>query len=192
MESSHAATRSCRFWWLGGSERSSGATPNVMGGGTPNMMMTEAPPAGPGRAACTAPQVDSTGIAPPPASPLAAAAITFPGLLDGGVAVSMSPVSMSDEPYGAMATPGGPGAGGGPASVAQGMAGADVGHGGNVTNAVVVLPDGRQGVFDEEPGDGGAEVAVGVVKTLPNGDSRLDATRSTRRRRRCPSPSWRR
>ena len=69
-----------------------------------------------------------------------------------------------------VATPGGEPAGAGGSFAA----GPDTNYTGKfVTNAVVVLPDGRQGVVRRRVGES-VDVVIGVVKQLPNGDSRLD------------------
>lgn len=136
----------------GGWGSSGGATPNTMGG-TPNLAGT------PGAGGVYGTPHGSTphGITPRGGE--------LPGTpADGtGTAITMSPV-MSDDYYGAgaAATPGG-------ATPTGGIGGVDAGYAGKfVTNAVVVLPDGRQGVVKRREG-GTVEVAVGVVKVLPNG-----------------------
>mmetsp|Transcript_17087 Transcript_17087/g.42030 ORF Transcript_17087/g.42030 Transcript_17087/m.42030 type:complete len:253 (+) Transcript_17087:256-1014(+) len=69
---------------------------------------------------------------------------------------------------------GGHGDGGG-----GGGGGVDAGYAGLfVTNAVVVLPDGRQGVVLRREG-GDVEVRIGTVKALPNGENRLDSLAQT-------------
>jgi transcription elongation factor SPT5 len=84
--------------------------------------------------------------------------------------VTMSPVPSEDYYGGGVGTPGG-----GTSYSAGGFGGLDAGYTGIfVTNAVVVLPDGRQGVVRRRDA-GTVEVSIGSVRVLPNGDSRLDA-----------------
>jgi transcription elongation factor SPT5 len=87
--------------------------------------------------------------------------------------VSRTPGGYSGAP--GAGAPGTPGAGYGGTPAGDADADADAGYDGKfVSNAVVVLPDKRQGVLKRRDG-ADATVVLGTTKTLANGDERLES-----------------